>query len=250
MSPMEELTRTRPVSARIACDKCEVRDRALCSALPSVEAQRVHRIAFRRVFQPGRVIGCGDRAPDWYAVIVSGVVKLVKSQADGRQQIVALQFPADFIGRPFGKPDALFAEAATELELCCFAKPAFETLMREQPGLEHALLQRTFDELEAARRWMFVLGRQSAQEKVASFLLLVMQRMDRVCGQTLGQPQCKFELPLSRTEIGEYLGLTIETVSRQFRQLKLQGIIETQGKRTVIVHDMARLESFAENSTG
>lgn len=250
MRSIEELTRTHSVNSRIACDRCDVRERALCSALPNVEAQRVHRIAFRRVFQPGRVIACGDRSPDWYAVIVSGVVKLVKSQADGRQQIVALQFPADFIGRPFGKPDALFAEAATDLELCCFAKPSFETLMREQPGLEHALLQRTFDELEAARRWMFVLGRQSAQEKVASFLLLVMQRLHQGCGQPPAGPECKFELPLSRTEIGEYLGLTIETVSRQFRQLKLQGIVETQGKRTVIVKDMGRLERFAESATG
>lgn len=234
------------MNAHTACERCDVRERALCSALPSVEAQRVHRIAYRRVFQPGRVIGCGDQAPDWYAVIVSGVVKLVKSQADGRQQIVALQFPADFIGRPFGKPDQLFAEAATELELCCFAKPAFETLMREQPDLEHALLQRTFDELEAARRWMFVLGRQSAQEKVASFLLLVMQRMNYVSVPKPSGAEVRFDLPLSRTEIGEYLGLTIETVSRQFRQLKLQGIIETQGKRTVVVRDMARLQQFAE----
>lgn len=246
---LEGWSRGQTVNTRLPCEKCEVRDRALCSALPSVDAQRVHRIAFRRVFQPGRVIACGDRPPDWYAVIVSGVVKLVKSQADGRQQIVALQFPADFIGRPFGKPDALFAEAATELELCCFAKPSFEQLMREHPGLEHALLQRTFDELEAARRWMFVLGRQSAQEKVASFLLLVMQRLHQDCGLNTNGPECRFDLPLSRTEIGEYLGLTIETVSRQFRQLKLQGIVETQGKRTVIVRDLPRLERFAESTS-
>jgi CRP/FNR family transcriptional regulator len=246
------MLRGHDLNVRLSCDKCEVRDRALCSALPSVEASRVHRSAYRRVFQPGRLIACGDRPPDWYAVIVSGVVKLVKSQADGRQQIVALQFPADFVGRPFGKPDSLFAEAATELELCCFSKPTFESLLLEHPGLEHALLQRTFDELEAARRWMFVLGRQSAQEKLASFLLLVMQRLRQQQGGVLPPVPSgyQFELPLSRTEIGEYLGLTIETVSRQFRQLKLLGILDTQGKRSVIVHDLARLEHFADGVVG
>src|SRR3990167_10036242 len=108
------------------CDKCAIRDRALCSALPPSAAMALSRIAHYRRIPVGQIIQSEHQGLSWFAIIVSGVVKLVKAQQDGRQQIVGLQFPADFVGRPYTSKHSLIAEATTNLEVCCFAKNAFE----------------------------------------------------------------------------------------------------------------------------
>ena len=230
------------------CSACDVRDRALCGALPEAEAGRLHQIAYRRQIPRGKLIYCSDQALESFSVIISGVVKLVRANSDGRQQIVGLQVPGDFVGRPFGELGPVMVEAATDLDLCCLSRKPFENLMQQQPVLERVLLQRTFDELDAARQWMFVLGRLSARAKVASFLQHIAERSHRL-GATESrefQPRQVFELPLSRTEMGEYLGLAIETISRQIGQLKNEGIIETKGRRTMRVLDFPRLRARAE----
>ncbi len=232
-----------------ACNKCEIRDTALCSALPEVEADRLHKIAYRRHYPQGKVIFDGGEEPESFAIVISGVVKLVRTKRDGRQQIVGLQFSSDFVGRPFGDLGSLMVEAATDIELCCLTRKPFENLLQQHPILERVLLQRTFDELDAARQWMFVLGRLSARAKVASFLQHVVERSHRVVGKdpVTVCPQQQFELPLSRTETGDYLGLAIETISRQIAQLKTEGIIETVGLRAMRVLDFPRLQAWAEN---
>ena len=232
-----------------ACKNCDVRSQALCCALPAVDAERLHQMAHRRRFPRGKVIVSGDNEEKWFAVIVRGVVKLVRTKRDGRQLIVGLQFPGDFVGRPFGKQGPIQIEAATDLDMCCFSRASFEELLRDQPELEHALLQRTFVELEAARQWMFVLGRLTAREKVASFIELLIERKSRLTPPASnGKGPVRYELPLSRTEMGEFLGLTIETVSRQISQLKSEGVIDTEGLRTVIIHDAGSLRKAADNT--
>lgn len=198
----------------------------------------------RRV-SAGRVIHDGNRDLNWFAIIISGVVKLVKTHTDGRQQIVGLLFPSDFLGRPHSASSSLIAEAATDLRLCCFPRMAFENLVREQPALKHALLDRALDELDASREWMFVLGRKTAQEKVASLLLLIAEEMRRGEGRQESAQSLNFDLPLSRTEIADCLGLTIETVSRELRKLKAEGVLTTEGRRFVAIPDLAVLRAMA-----
>jgi CRP/FNR family transcriptional regulator len=205
------------------------------------------RIAHYRRIPVGQIIQSEHQGLSWFAIIVSGVVKLVKAQHDGRQQIVGLQFPADFVGRPYTSKHSLVAEATTNLEVCCFAKNAFENLMQEHPSLEQALLRRALDELDASREWMFLLGRKTAREKVASLLSSVAMRF----AQSGSEAECKpaalrFDLPLSRNEIADALGLTIETVSREIRYLKSNGVIFTAGRRNVIVPDLCVLKALAE----
>ena len=125
----------------------------------------------------GRPDDLGADAEDWFANVLSGVVKLTKTLADGRQQIVELLFPSDFLGRPFKAGSGYVAEAATPVELCCFNRQPFEALMHEWPSLKQLFLERTLDEVEAAREWMLLLGRKSAEEKVAALILLVLRRM-------------------------------------------------------------------------
>jgi CRP/FNR family transcriptional regulator len=228
------------------CDNCPIRERALCSTLSSPAALALGSIAHFKQYPAGQVLQCGPQDPSWFAVIITGVVKLVKTLPDGRQQIVGLQFPADFLGRPFAVSTTFRAEATTSLLLCCFPKRDFETVMREHPCLEGALLRRTLDQLDMAREWMFTLGRKTAQEKMASLLYLIAERLRRPGKAGAGDEEAvEFDLPLSRVDITDCLGLTHETVSRELRDLREKGIIATRGRRTFILPQLAALEHLA-----
>ena len=176
---------------------------------------------------------------DRFSNVLSGVVKLTKTLPDGRQQIVGLQFAPDFLGRPFRVESSLSAEAATDVELCSFPRKALEAMMKDQPGLEHRLLEQTLRELDQARDWMVTLGRKTATEKIASFLLMIARNIDPTAGSA--SRAAAFGLPLSRGEIADFLGLTIETVSRQFTRLRGDGVIRMEGNRHVIIDDVGRL---------
>lgn len=236
---------------RYYCDRCAVRDRALCHDVTEAAARELGPIAHHRRVPVGQVIQSEHQGLSWLAIIVSGVVKLVKAQKDGRLQIVGLQYPADFVGHPYASKNTLVAEATTPLELCCFSKSAFETVMRNHPSLEQALYRRALDDLETAREWMFLLGRKSAREKVASLLVSIATRITRPIPSAAGPAfSLRFELPLSRNEIADALGLTIETVSREVRYLKMAGVIATSGRRSVSVLKPELLSALAEGDDG
>jgi CRP/FNR family transcriptional regulator len=175
---------------------------------------------------------------DRYSNVMAGVVKLTKTLPDGRQQIVGLQFAPDFLGRPFRKESPVTAEAATEIELCSFPRSALDRMMAEQPGLEHRLLDQTLKELDQARDWMVTLGRKTAEEKVASFLLMIARNIDPESG---ADRSAAFDLPLSRAEIADFLGLTIETVSRKLTRLRSDNVIRIENNRRVMIDDLQRL---------
>jgi CRP/FNR family transcriptional regulator len=239
------------VLGQLACDTCAVRHRALCGVLQPDELQRINQIAFRKTFAPNELILSDREAPDFFGNIISGVVKLSKVIPDGRQQIVGLQFASDFIGRPFAARNPFFAEAASTVEICCFRKKPFEDLVRDIPDLEHRLFQHTLDELDAAREWMVLLGRKSAEERIASFLVMVVQRATLIgCGSHIQHPgigvgAVNIDLPLTRAEIADYLGLTIETVSRQFTRLKQRGVILLKSGRQISIPDYDTLMDVA-----
>jgi len=226
------------------CSQCAVRGSALCCALSPEQLAAFNRISYRKHYPAGRLLSHIDQE-DRFANVISGVVKLTKALPDGRQQIVELLFPSDFLGRPFGA-GGYAAEAASAVELCCFGRRQFENLMHEWPGLKQIFLERTLDEIDAAREWMLLLARKSASEKVAALVLLILRRMQVGCdAPTAGPRTARFDLPLSRSEMADYLGLRIETVSRQLARLRKTGVIEIPQGRTVVVRDLAALERMA-----
>lgn len=235
------------IRGRYYCDRCAVRDVSLCSEVTADAAKELAPIAHHRRIPVGQVIQSEHQGLGWLAIIVSGVVKLVKAQKDGRLQIVGLQYAADFVGHPYTVKNSLIAEATTQLELCCFSRTAFENVMRNHPSLEQALYRRALNDLETAREWMFLLGRKTAREKVASLLISIATRINRPLPGVVGEKlTLNFDLPLSRNEIADALGLTIETVSREFRSLKNDGIISTAGRRSVSVLKPKLLQVLAE----
>ena len=169
-----------------------------------------------------------------YASLSSGVVKLIRTLPDGRQQIVGLQFAPCLIGN-FGQLTAnVTVEAVGDISYCRIPCAALDERRADNPKLEAHLMSQLLGELEAAREAMLALGRKTARERVAGFIL----QMRAV------RPQSDVvHLALTRTELADYLGLTLETVSRQFSALQRDGVITSTRQREIRIRDLARLEA-------
>ncbi len=182
--------------------------------------------------------------------VVRGVASLTQAMEDGRTQMVGLLLPSDFVGRPGRDSAAYDVVATTDLVMCCFRKKPFEDMMVRTPHIAQRLLEMTLDELDAAREWMLVLGRKTAREKIAN-LLSIIARRDATLNLAGVEGPLEFDLPLTREAMADYLGLTLETVSRQVNALKRDGVIDLVGKRHVIVPDFDRLsEEAGDDSDG
>lgn len=222
------------------CDSCAVRNRAICSALDSREISALSTIGRRRTLSAGEALIWEGEDATLVANVIEGVLKLSTTMEDGREQIVGVAYPADFIGRPFGGTAGHSVTALTDARVCLFPRADFDGFAREHPELEHKLLRQTLAELDRTRSWMVLLGRKSAEERLATFLLDMSARLASGCD--IPSPLEQFELPFSRQQVADILGLTIETVSRQFTQLKRDGVIDLPSRRAVRIVDRELLE--------
>lgn len=230
------------------CGDCPIRQRAICSTCDADELGALERIKYYRTYDAGRTIVFGGDEMAFIGSVVAGVVTLSQTLDDGRVQMVGLLMPSDFLGRP-GRATAPFtATATTSVTLCCFRRRPFEALMARTPHIAQRMLEKTLDELDSARDWMVILGRKSAREKISSLLMAIANRQARF--DTNRFDRAEFDLPLTRESMGDYLGLTIETVSRQLTALRQDGVIELQGNRHVVVPDMDALERESGGDLG
>ncbi|WP_305036031.1 transcriptional regulator FnrL [Poseidonocella sp. HB161398] len=222
------------------CRDCPIRHRAVCARCEADELEQLEEIKYYRSYPAGQtVVWAGDRM-DFVASVVSGIATLSQTMEDGRTQMVGLLLPSDFIGRP-GRDDAAYdVVATTDLIICCFRKRPFESLMARTPHIGQRLLEMTLDELDAAREWMLLLGRKTAREKIAS-LIAIIARRDASLNLKANDKIMAFDLPLTREAMADYLGLTLETVSRQITALRKDGVILLEGKRHVTIPDFERL---------
>lgn len=224
----------------VACADCPIRHRAVCARCEGDELEKLDAIKYYRRFEAGQTIAwAGDRM-DFVASVVEGVASLTQTMEDGRRQMVGLLLPSDFLGRPNRETVAYDVTAATDVMLCCFRRVPFQALIETTPHISQRLLEMTLDELDAAREWMLLLGRKTAREKISSFLSIIARRDASL--KNAGQSgDLVFDLPLTREAMADYLGLTLETVSRQMSALKRDGVIELNGKRHIIVPDVEAL---------
>jgi len=227
----------------IVCRACEARHRGICGALSPKQLTKLSKhTVLKRVKAGTELFTDADRVTT-YSNILAGVVKLTKILIDGRQQIVGLQFAPYFLGRPFQSKRLMNAEATGDVSICSFPKTAIDRLIIESPDLEHRLLKQKLQELDEAREWMVTLGRKSAHEKIASFLLLIAIHYNPEALDEEGS--ITFDLPLRRTDIADFLGLTVETVSRNLTKLRKEGVVEIENNRHFTVPDLSRLEMRA-----
>lgn len=228
----------------LVCQACEARHGGVCAALTPSQLSRLADFTTKTVHDRDTDLSRLAEQAGTYANILSGVVKLTKTMPDGRQQIVGLQFAPDFMGRPFSREDGLTMEAATPLRLCAFPKAVLEEMLEESPQMERRLHDQALLELDEARDWLLTLGRKSAREKVASFLLLIATHIDPERAES--DDPLVLELPLKRADIADFLGLTTETISRQLTHLRKSGIIDIAERRKITIPDLGALRRASE----
>jgi len=232
------------------CGDCPIRHNAVCARCDEDELKLLDKIKYYRSFEAGQTIIWSGDEMEFVASVVSGIATLSQTMEDGRTQMVGLMLPSDFVGRPGRSIAPYDVVAVSDMLMCCFRRKPFEELMVKTPHVAQRLLEMTLDELDAAREWMLVLGRKTAREKIAS-LLTIIARRNASLNLSKAQGKMEFDLPLTREAMADYLGLTLETVSRQVSALKKDGVIELKGKRHVIVPDFDRLvDEAGDDSDG
>lgn len=226
------------------CGHCDAREIGLCAAMPDEFIVQLSTIMRVIRLDPGTaLISEGDDARHYFT-LTSGSAKLYKTLADGRQQIIGFLFTGDFVG--FGARDLYpyTVEALSKATACRFQRGQLEGVLHAFPELEFRLRGMASDEIAQAHDHMMALGRKTAKERVAGFLMHLSERMRR-----LGQPSNPMTLPMTRSDIAQFLGLTLETVSRVFSDLKAEGAISTGPGRAVTL-DLQRLTAIDGEGIG
>lgn len=223
------------------CGLCEARAVSICNAIEEDQLSKLARASNVVGLAPGEVFRNEGAPPEYLYNIIAGSVKLFKLLADGRRQVVGFLTMGDFIG--FGRADATAcsAEALTPVRLCRFERGTFHALLDTYPALERRLLAVASDEVAAGQEHMMLLGRLTATERVARFLLARGEASRRVGGS-----QTNFDLPMSRLDIADYLGLTIETVSRVLTKLRRQGLVDFESPRRIVLRDLKAISALAD----
>lgn len=225
---------------RNVCLTCDIREMAVCSALRPEELLRLNKIATARVLEPEETVFYeGDEADTLYNV-TTGCVRMTKMLADGRRQVTGFLYPGDFLGLAFYDKYAYSAEAVGIARLCRFSHDKFQALLRDCPELEHRVLGQVSNELAAAQDQILLLGRKSAREKLASFLIHLSER-----AELRGNDSCMLDLPMQRRDIADYIGVSVETVSRLFTSFKNDGVIGVPDAKHVVLLQTNVLEDLA-----
>jgi len=215
----------------LACSTCPVKETAACAVLTADEREAMAAAGRTRTLKRGEMLFAAGDEEAACATLLSGALKVSAIDQDGNEQILALVHPAGFIGElfaPFAHHDVV---ALTDSRLCTFARRDIERAIEDYPALARALLRRSQADLLATRGLLELTGHASAEARLAA---LLHDFAAAASGSSCHLAE-HFELPLTRGEIGNMLGLTIETVSRKLGELEDVGAIRREGKRGIAV---------------
>lgn len=226
-------------SGQSPCSACGIRHLSICGELTADQLCHLTTILSDITVAPGQTLFYESDPADHLYIIRKGCARVYKLLSDGRRMITGFLFDSDFIGLASNYRYAYTAEAVTELTMCRYPRSRLEDFFEMYPTIETRMLRVATNELAAAQDQMVLLGRKTAQEKVASFLYLLSERATR-----RGDSGSLLALPMNRTDIGDYLGLTIESVSRCFTQIRKTGAIEMVTAHSVRIRDMERLHNL------
>ena len=233
--PMIELPAGHP------CQDCAIRPITICRRLDPDTLANLRSLGTMQRLQAGQaVFHEGDEVKRVF-MLANGSMKIYTLLADGRRQITGFMFAGDFLGISIDDEYAFTAEALVPSELWWFTRDAFERFVEANPKVERELYRLAAHELAAAQAQMVLLGRKTAAERVASFFLSLLERQELVrC-----EPMTQFDLPMSRLDIADYLGLTKETVSRMLAHLRSLRLIRLVSQDRVEVLDRRGLKDMA-----
>jgi CRP/FNR family transcriptional regulator len=219
-----------------------VRDKAVCGVLDCARLEEFRNLGWTLRLASGQVLFHeGDPATRVFT-LTKGTLKLYKLLVDGRRQVTGFLHPGDFLGISIDDEHAFSAEALEDAQLCWFPRSRFDDFVEDEVTMERELYRMAAHELAAAQQQFVLLGRKTATERLASFLLMLAKRAEMSNGVGAGMVR----LPMSRSDIADYLGLTKETVSRVISALKRDRIIRLETLDVIQVLDRDRLEQLAE----
>jgi len=218
------------------CDTCNARRGTICSALDATAVQRLHELAQVEVVPAGRwIVHPGDAASTVF-ILREGHANVARVTREGKRQILAFAFPGDYFGFTFEERYVYGAWADSDVTICRLARERFDGFVDSTPGLERHLRMQLTRLLDSAQELIFTLGRKNAVERVAAFLWYLQYRQRKP-----GRERTGAAIPMSRTDIADFLGLTPESVSRAMTRLKRDGLIRLPSPGEVEIPDLARL---------
>ncbi|MCO5090693.1 cyclic nucleotide-binding domain-containing protein [Bosea sp. (in: a-proteobacteria)] len=196
------------------CRSCMVRRVSVCASLTEDELALLESLAHPTHFAAGETLFAQGREAHSVYNVTAGAVRLYNLLADGRRQVVGFALPGDFLGLAMRDAYGFSADAIGAVSVCAFSRAAYTALVDAKPHLLKRLHEFATHELTLAHEQMMLLGRRTAEEKLICFLHGMQQRWARI-----GKPSVTVPLPMTRQDIADFLGLTIETVSRTFTRL-------------------------------
>lgn len=221
------------------CDQCTVKHLAVCSALEGSEINAMEEAAGQLELAAGQTLAReGDRR-HYVFTVTRGALRLVRLMADGRRQVVGFAMPGDYVGFSDAPTYRNQIEAVTQTVVCRFEVQRMRALCDQFPALEHKLFERACAELDSAHESMLALARMNPVEKLADFIVKLFNQSVR-----LGNTTTTVLLPMSRGDIADHLGLTVETVSRSFTKLRRQNLIALPDVNRVQILDLPGLEAL------
>jgi len=221
------------------CTDCSIRPFSICASLEGSEMREFGHLGRRVHFSPCETVFAQEDMTSSVYNLLEGVMRLYKLLPDGRRQIVGFALPGDFLGMTISGRHGVSADSIGPVTVCRFARTPFARFVEDKPRLLRRITELAVRELSQARDHMVLLGRRSAEEKVATFLIGWRDRLVQLRG-----PSATVPLPMSRQDIADYLGLTIETVSRTFTKLEREGVIDIL-PGSIYLLDPARAEALA-----
>mgnify|MGYP000203397548 FL=1 len=224
-----------------SCGQCIARDISMCSALKDDELNIVSNLSKNLSVKSKQGICAEGEVANHLFNIKKGSVRMSKMLSDGRRQVIGFLFPGDFFGLSCAKGYSYSAESITEVEICRMPRDKVFRKFDELPALGQKVLDIIRTELDTTQDQMLLLGRKTAKEKLCSFLLAMQKKSCRI--ENIKKDQAY--LPMSRSDIADYLGLTIETVSRQFTILVKEKLISLESSSIVKILNEGRIAIIA-----
>ena len=243
MNPLDGMRRSAADAETQVCATCGSRVAGICRPLDvaaldemSAESEQLAMPARSTVFREGDPAGR-------VFTLIDGTAKLTRLLPDGKQQVVGFRFAGDIIGYTTQPNYPFDAELLTDAKLCRLDRPRLAGLLQRYPALEHRLLDLCVQELAATQEQLVTVGRRTAEARVAAFLLsLVAARRRRgAVGRLL-------EMPMTRADIADFLGLTLETVSRTLTAFRKRGWIREPAHQRVELINLGALTGLAEGT--
>ena len=224
------------------CSICKVRTYSFCRCLDEDKLKDFSNVSFEKSFLNKQNIFLQNDQSDYLYNITEGNVKIYQLLDDGRIQIIGFLYPGDFFGSYRNNKYNYCAEAIGDLKTCVFNQKILDKYLDENPILAKELLNKTSFELTLAQDRLTVLGKLNAAERLVKFLLNISEQRNRI-----GWKNNPISLPMTRQDVADYLGITIETVSRELTNLKTSNIIKIITSKQIYLSNIEELKSYTSH---